>query len=77
MSLLQGMGNTHARILLSLGVESDENQCIESITTTHAAYMDAIEHVLGAPVNSLHRTNFNAVKVWVSAIKNDGSGNPA
>ncbi|MCL5995503.1 MAG: TetR/AcrR family transcriptional regulator [Chloroflexi bacterium] len=71
LSLLQGMGNTHARLLLSLEQERDELRCIERIVTTHAAYMDAIERVLGAPPNSLYRTDAEAVKVWVTAIRED------
>src|SRR6266508_2153281 len=69
LSLLQGMGNTHARLLLSLEQERDELQCIERIVTTHAAYMDAIERVVGAPPNSLYRTDAEAVKVWVAALR--------
>jgi AcrR family transcriptional regulator len=65
LSLLQGMGNTHARLLLSLEQERNELSCIEEIVMTHAAYMDAIERVLGAPSNSLNRTDVKAVKGWV------------
>lgn len=68
LSLLQGMGSTHASLLLSLEQEHDEPRCIEGIVTTHAAYMDAIERVLGAPPNSLYRTDADAVKVWVAAL---------
>jgi len=76
LSLMQGMGNTHARILLSLDQESDEQCCIEGIVAAHAAYMDAIERVLGAPMNSLHRTDAEAVKVWVSALNESRSTGP-
>lgn len=68
MSLLRGMENTHARMLLSLEQERDEPRCVEGIVTTHAAYMDAIERVLGAPPNSLYRADAEAVKVWVNAL---------
>jgi AcrR family transcriptional regulator len=67
--LLQGMGNTHARMLLSLEQESDDLRCIADIVATHAAYMDAVERVLGAPPNSLYRTEAEAVKVWVAALR--------
>ncbi len=79
LSLLQGMGNTHARLLLSLGQESGGateshagrfiGDIVGSIVATHAAYMDAIERVLGAPPNSLYRTDAEAVKVWVAAVR--------
>lgn len=71
LSLLQGMGNTHARLLLSSGQERDELRRIEDIVTTHAAYMEAVERVLGAPPNSLYRTDAEAVKVWVAALRSD------
>lgn len=69
LSLLQGMGNTHARLLLSLvlGEERDEAGCIETIVTVHAAYMDAIERALGAPSGTLPRTEAKAVKMWMDA----------
>jgi AcrR family transcriptional regulator len=69
LSLLQGMGNTHARLLLSLEQERDEQRSIEAIVATHAAYMDAIERVLGAPSDSLYRNDAEAVKTWVVALR--------
>jgi AcrR family transcriptional regulator len=68
LSLLQGMGNTHARLLLSN--EPDEFRRAEQIVLTHHACMDAIERVLGAPANSLARTDADAVKEWVTALSN-------
>ena len=74
LSLLQSMGNTHVRLLLSLEKEQDEGRCVEEIVTTHAAYMDAIERVLGAPAHSFYRTDAEAVQVWVEAVRgNDQS----
>jgi AcrR family transcriptional regulator len=79
LSLLQGMGNTHAKLLLSVRQESDgatesrELSCIDdvvgSIVATHAAYMEAIERVLGAPPNSFYRADAESVKVWVAALR--------
>jgi AcrR family transcriptional regulator len=69
LSLLQSMGNTHAKLLQSLEQEHDDQRCIEEIVTTHAAYMDAIERVLGVPSNSLHHADAGAVKVWVTAMR--------
>lgn len=69
LSLLQGMGNTHARLLLSVDQETDEQRRVEEIVAVHAAYMDAIERMLGAPPNSLYRTDAEAVKVWVAALR--------
>jgi AcrR family transcriptional regulator len=67
--LLQGMGNTHARLLLSLEGEIDEQRCVEEIVAVHCAYMHAIERVLGAPQNSLHRADAEVAQAWVAALR--------
>jgi AcrR family transcriptional regulator len=77
LSLIQGMGNTHARMLLSLvqgtgkAIEESDQHTIEEIVATHFAYMEAIERVLGAPPNCLVRTDVEAVKVWVAALRSN------
>lgn len=66
MSLLHGMEDTHARLLLTpSGSDRDVPRVIEDVVTTHAAYMEAIERVLGAPPNCLYRLDAEAVRVWV------------
>jgi len=72
LSLLQGMGNAHAKLLLSLDQAPDEQRSIETIVAIHAAYMDAIERVLGVPPHSFYRVNAEAVKVWVAALRDNG-----
>lgn len=69
LSLLHGMGNTHAQLMLAFDHEHDEQRCIEGIVTTHAAYMDAVERVLGAPTRSLYRADAEAVGVWLAALR--------
>ncbi|QBD77136.1 TetR/AcrR family transcriptional regulator [Ktedonosporobacter rubrisoli] len=69
LSLLQGMGNAHAKLLLSLDQGADEKHVIEEIVRTHHAYMDAVERVLGVRENTLYRVNAEAVKFWVAAIR--------
>ncbi len=69
LSLLQGMGNTHANLLLLPTQEQDEVGRIEAVVTTHAAYMEAIERVLGAPSNSLYRIDATSVEMWVTAVR--------
>jgi len=68
MALLQGMGNAHARLLFLSAEERDQQRRVEAIVATHAAYMEAIERVLGAPPNSLYRADAEAVMVWVAAL---------
>jgi hypothetical protein len=69
LSLLQGMGNTHAKLLLTSAHEIDEAQLVAVLVTTHAAYMEAIERVLGAPSNSLVRTDVEAVNTIFCKIR--------
>jgi TetR/AcrR family transcriptional regulator, transcriptional repressor for nem operon len=69
LSLLQGMGNTHAKLFLSLEQAQDERRWVEEVVTVHAAYMEAIERVLDAPPNCLSRTDAKAVAVWVAALR--------
>src|SRR5260370_41477215 len=64
LSLLQSMGNTHARVLLSFKQEHDDLRCIEGIVATHAAYMDAIERVCDATPHSFSRTSSEALNGW-------------
>ena len=72
LSLLQGMGSAHAKLLLSLDQERDEQRSIETIVAIHAAYMDAIERVLGVPPHSFYRVDAEAVNVWVAALRDNG-----
>ncbi len=69
MSLLQSMGNAHVRLLLLLEDERDDVSRVEEIVTTHAAYLDAIERVLGAPRHSFTRAEAAGAKVWVAAVR--------
>ena len=47
--------------------EHDQQRRVETIMAAHAAYMEAIERVLGAPPSSLYRADVEAVMVWVAA----------
>jgi AcrR family transcriptional regulator len=71
LSLLQGMGNTHARLLFAPEQEhGTTSERIARIVTTHAAYMDAIERLLGALPHSLYRADPEAVQVWLAVAIN-------
>jgi TetR/AcrR family transcriptional regulator, transcriptional repressor for nem operon len=69
LSLLQGMGNAHIRLLFAVDDDLDEMDAVEQIVTTQAAHMDAVERVLGAATNSLYRLNPEVVITWVRAFK--------
>ncbi|HET8846847.1 MAG TPA: TetR/AcrR family transcriptional regulator [Ktedonobacteraceae bacterium] len=67
MSLLQGMGDTHARLLLSLDQrDKDDQHLIEEVVTIHKVYMDAIERMLGARSHSFYRIDAELVKAWLA-----------
>ncbi|HEX2987181.1 MAG TPA: TetR/AcrR family transcriptional regulator [Chloroflexota bacterium] len=76
-SLLQGMQNAHAGLLRLAEQDGSEAYPLEDIVTSHsahivttcAAYMDAIERVLGAPPNSLHRVGAEEVAAWAVAAR--------
>jgi TetR/AcrR family transcriptional regulator, transcriptional repressor for nem operon len=69
MVLLQGMGDAHARLLFSPAAEErNQRRRVEAIVATHAAYMEAIERMLGAPASSLYRADAEEVTVWVAAL---------
>jgi hypothetical protein len=69
MALLQGMANAHARLLFTSAEERDQQRRVEAIVATHAAYMEAIERVLGAPANSLYRADVEAMTAWVATLQ--------
>ncbi len=69
MVLLQGMGDAHARLLFLSAEERDQRRHVEAIVATHAAYMEAVERVLGAPPNSLYRAATEAVMAWVRVFE--------
>lgn len=72
LSLLQGMANAHAKLMLSLDREPDQQRSIATIVAIHAAYMDAIERVLGVPSHSFYRVDAEALNVWVAALRENG-----
>lgn len=72
LSLLQGMGNAHAKLLLSCDQAPDAQRSIATIVAIHAAYMDAIERVLSVPLHSFYRVDAEAVNVWVAAWQDTG-----
>ncbi len=83
LALVQGMGNTHARLLLDIdrsvhgtaGIreQPDLAEKVREIVVVHAAYMEAVERVLGAPPGCLRRADTEAAMVWVVAIQENGS----
>lgn len=72
MALLQGMGDRHAELLFTLDQTRDDDQrLIAEVVTTHAAYMDAIERVLGVPPHIFYRASAEAVQLWFDAMRED------
>ena len=66
IALGRAMSNSHAKLLLASLQTQDIQGCVEGIVEVYAAYMDAIERVLGAQQNSLLRVDAAIVRVWVA-----------
>jgi AcrR family transcriptional regulator len=71
LSLLQGMGNAHANLLFLKEHGDDKQRTIENGIAVYDAYMGAIERVLGAPTDSLRRTDIEAITTWVDTLNDD------
>jgi AcrR family transcriptional regulator len=69
LSLLQGMGTTHARLLLALEQAPDPKSTIQEILSVYRAYMTAIERVLGAPAGCLYSQDAGDVDAWAAALR--------
>jgi TetR/AcrR family transcriptional regulator, transcriptional repressor for nem operon len=74
--LLNGMANSHIKLFLALDEGADEQATVDEIIAVYAAYMDAVERVLGAPEQSLHRIDVEAVRMWVNILKTEGKNIP-
>ena len=61
LSLVQSLGDTYARMLLSPEAEGGD---LQSIERTSAAYSDALERILGAPPGSLHLVDTATLEEW-------------
>jgi AcrR family transcriptional regulator len=61
LSLIQSLGDTYARMLLSPEAEGSDLQHIERVS---AAYSDALERILGAPPGSVHLVDTATLAEW-------------
>ena len=64
LSLIQGIGDAFAELLLVREPQGNELQRAERLI---AAYDDALERVLGAPTGSLHLMDAESLKQWFVA----------
>jgi AcrR family transcriptional regulator len=69
LSLIQGMGNSHMKLMLSLDEGADPDQVAQGVLAAHEATMEAIERVLGAPSHALQRITIDQVRVWVDIMR--------
>lgn len=68
LSLIQGIGDAFAELLLTREPQGDELQRAERLI---AAYDDALERVLGAPAGSVHLMDATSLKAWFVASDDD------
>jgi AcrR family transcriptional regulator len=71
MALVQGMQNSHARLMLAVENAPDVPRLIDEVVTVYAAYMHAIERTLGAPERSLQRIDAQAIAAWAALIRGE------
>jgi AcrR family transcriptional regulator len=69
ISLLEGMGTTHAKLLFSLEQAPDQKVIIHEMLSVYRAYMTAIERILGTPARSLYTEHTGDVEEWAAALK--------
>ncbi len=76
LSLIHGMENAHARLLLDAIARTDDtpaipiDETVEQILDFHTATMDAIERVLGASHAFLRRVDADRASGWLSLLQN-------
>jgi AcrR family transcriptional regulator len=70
LSILQGMGDSLNKLLLSLNRGSDMQASMARVASIDSACLDAIERVLGLPQKTFKRAEHKALKTWVSAFAN-------
>jgi AcrR family transcriptional regulator len=68
LSLIQGFGDGFAELVLADEPQGDELQRAERLV---AAYNDALERVLGAPMGSLHLIDAESLREWFVAPGDD------
>lgn len=69
MSLMQGLNDILARLLLSFEYKDDD--LLQRVVNAVAAYTDALERVLGAPIGSLLLTDTETLEEWVVLLRDN------
>ncbi len=69
MSLMQGLNDMLAQLLLSF--EAKDCDLLQRVVSAVAAYTDALERVLGAPVGSLCLADTETLEEWVVLLQGD------
>lgn len=73
MALLQSMGNAHAAKMLHFGRGGESGAALATgVVNIHAAYMSAIERLLGMGDGALRRTDAAAVRTWAKVLEEAG-----
>jgi AcrR family transcriptional regulator len=70
MALLHSMGDAHAGKMLQFGHSRESGAALATaVVNIHAAYMTAIERLLGMADGSLRRTDAAAVRTWAKVLE--------
>lgn len=69
LSLIRGLQDALAELLLTFMQQHQESAYIDGIILSYSAYIDAIERTLGVPEGSLQRIDTESVKEWMVALR--------
>lgn len=72
-ALASAMSDDHAAAMLAFDTHRDDGRLAEQVIAIQAAYLAAIERVLGVPLNTLRRIAPDDVNVWARAIETRSS----
>jgi len=72
LAIFQGVGDTFARLILSIHdhpEDARQDEWIQQIQTAYRAYSDALERVIGAPPGSITLVDDGLLRQWFSSTE--------
>jgi len=73
LALANALSVAHAKLMLAFPNDPDESRFINEVLTLHAAFVDAIERVLGTSPGTLPRAEAAVVELWIKAMQYQGA----
>ncbi len=69
LATLVGLQNSIGTLLFESEISDDPQQQIAAMVTLYAAFLDAMERILGAPEGTLPRISAQSIQVWIDALR--------